>query len=267
MLIYEFLSSSVRCRANPNLFRRSFEPFDQMLYHLMVLEPHTAYLIPAGTHYILLTVQKAVFAHVHAETNRRPLEEQPVSSSKRFPNRSRVFITPIIRPSLAPVWTARLSTTLASPLPVIIPDLQPPVQIIDLPVQILHPSVQIPVPPVQLFLPDPPQPPVQIILPDPPVQLPPVVDTLEPNLKHDSSIDHIMLSIFGDITQQGIQAPPAHTQELQVLDTVPLLFDESNDLISFFDHFQTGLAGEQHETSMDLTMSRLKKKVRKTTGF
>ncbi|GFS98135.1 hypothetical protein TNCV_3850041 [Trichonephila clavipes] len=128
--------------------------------------------------------------------------------------RSRVFITPIIRPSMAPVWMARLSTTLASPLPVIIPELQPPVQILDPPVQILHPPVQIPVPPVQipvppmqipdppvqLFLPDPPQPPVQIILPDPPVQLPPVVDTLEPNLKHDSSIDHIMLSIFGDIT-------------------------------------------------------------------
>ncbi|GFU70139.1 hypothetical protein TNCV_5057331 [Trichonephila clavipes] len=47
MLIYEFPSSSLRCRTNPNLFRRSFEPFDQMLYHRMVLEPHTAYPIPA----------------------------------------------------------------------------------------------------------------------------------------------------------------------------------------------------------------------------
>ncbi|GFS96582.1 hypothetical protein TNCV_3943741 [Trichonephila clavipes] len=47
---------SLRCRANPNLFRRSFEPFDQMLYHRMVMEPHTAYPIPAGTRYILLTV-------------------------------------------------------------------------------------------------------------------------------------------------------------------------------------------------------------------
>ncbi|GFW99380.1 hypothetical protein TNCV_3006821 [Trichonephila clavipes] len=37
MLIYKFPSSSLRCRANPNLFRRSFEPFDQMLYHRMVL--------------------------------------------------------------------------------------------------------------------------------------------------------------------------------------------------------------------------------------
>ncbi|GFT98853.1 uncharacterized protein TNCV_3792631 [Trichonephila clavipes] len=61
MLIYEFPSTSLRCRTNPNLFRRSFEPFDQMLYHRMVLEPHTAYPIPAVTHYILLTVQNTVF--------------------------------------------------------------------------------------------------------------------------------------------------------------------------------------------------------------
>ncbi|GFY29430.1 uncharacterized protein TNCV_2626011 [Trichonephila clavipes] len=61
MLIYEFPSSSLRCRGNPNLFRRSFAPYDQMLYHRMVLEPHTAYQIPAGTRYILLTVQKTVF--------------------------------------------------------------------------------------------------------------------------------------------------------------------------------------------------------------
>ncbi|GFU12469.1 hypothetical protein TNCV_4244311 [Trichonephila clavipes] len=88
---------------------------------------------------------------------------------QEFSKRSRVFITPIIRPSLAPVWMARLSTTLASPPPVIIPELQPPVQILHPPVQIPVPPMQIPDPPVQLFLPDPPQPPVQIILPDPPV--------------------------------------------------------------------------------------------------
>ncbi|GFX23077.1 hypothetical protein TNCV_360911 [Trichonephila clavipes] len=60
MLIYEFPSSSLRYRANPNLFRRSFKPYDQMLYHRMVLEPHTAYPFPAGTRYILLTVQKTL---------------------------------------------------------------------------------------------------------------------------------------------------------------------------------------------------------------
>ncbi|GFY09804.1 uncharacterized protein TNCV_3697661 [Trichonephila clavipes] len=46
-------------------------------------------------------------AHVPAETNKRPLEEQPGPLSKRFPNR--VFITPIIRPSVAPVLIARPS--------------------------------------------------------------------------------------------------------------------------------------------------------------
>ncbi|GFW05385.1 hypothetical protein TNCV_3359041 [Trichonephila clavipes] len=71
---------------------------------------------------------------------------------------------------------------------------------------------------------------------------------------------HIISSVFGDYSQQVIQAPPAHTQEPQVFDTVPSLFDESNDLISFLDHFETGLAREQQEIPMDLTMPRLKKK-------
>ncbi|GFT68195.1 hypothetical protein TNCV_373291 [Trichonephila clavipes] len=151
--------------------------------------------------------------------------------------------------------------------PVQIPIFQPPVQTPAVPktspVQIPDPPVQIPVfqppvpttPPVQFFLPDPP--PVQILLP-------PVVETLEPTPTDDSSIDQIM-SVFGDCSQKGL--PLAHTQEPQLLDTVPSLFDESNDLISFFDHFETGLAIEQQETPMDLTMPRLKKKVRKTIGF
>ncbi|GFW11804.1 hypothetical protein TNCV_4100161 [Trichonephila clavipes] len=62
LLIYDFPSSSLWCRANPNLFRRSFEPFDQMLNHRMVLEPHMVYPISAGTRYILVTVQKTVFS-------------------------------------------------------------------------------------------------------------------------------------------------------------------------------------------------------------
>ncbi|GFX70259.1 hypothetical protein TNCV_4616961 [Trichonephila clavipes] len=81
----------------------------------------------------------------------------------------------------------------------------------------------------------------------------------------DSSIDQIMSSVFRDCSQQGIS--PAHTQDPQLLDMVPSLFDESNDLISFLDHFETGLVIEQQETAVDLTMSRLKKKVRKTIRF
>ncbi|GFT30663.1 hypothetical protein TNCV_77401 [Trichonephila clavipes] len=71
-----------------------------------------------------------------------------------------------------------------------------------------------------------------------------------------SSMDQIMSSVFGDCSQ----LPPAHTQEPQLLDRVPSLFDESNDLISFLDHFETGLALEQQEAPMDLTMRRMKKK-------
>ncbi|GFS88676.1 hypothetical protein TNCV_1462641 [Trichonephila clavipes] len=202
MLIYEFPSSSLRCRANPNLFRRSFESFDQMLNHRMVLDPHTVYPIPAGTRYILLTVQRLC------------LEELPGPSSKR----NRVFITPAIRPPVAPVLLARPSNALATPHSVSIPE--PPVlttpQIL-LPdptrppklttplVQIPDPTVQIPVfqppvpttPPVQHFLPDPPA--VQTLLPDPPV-----VETLEPTLTDDSSTDQIMSSVFGDYSQQGL---------------------------------------------------------------
>ncbi|GFS47511.1 uncharacterized protein TNCV_4219641 [Trichonephila clavipes] len=260
MLIYELPSSSLRCRANPNLFRRSFEPFDQMLYHRMVLEPHTAYPIPAGTRYILLTVQKTMFgvdiipermlpqlmengfhlgdfrqrkrfdqkayklppptpAHVPAETHKRPLEQQPKPLSKK----KRVIITPIIRPSVPSVRIIKPSTALSTPQPVSIPD------------------------------PSPEQTTPQILLPDPPV-----VETLEPTLTDDSSIDQIMSSVFGDYLPQGI--PSAHSQDPQVLDTVPSLFDENNDLISFLDYFEAGLAMEQQETPMDLTMPRMKKK-------
>ncbi|GFT90143.1 hypothetical protein TNCV_109041 [Trichonephila clavipes] len=39
MLIYELQASSVKCRAQPNVILRSFEPHDQMLYHRTILEP------------------------------------------------------------------------------------------------------------------------------------------------------------------------------------------------------------------------------------
>ncbi|GFX69157.1 hypothetical protein TNCV_3563331 [Trichonephila clavipes] len=58
MLIFELPASSLKCRVQPNVIRRSLEPYDQMLYHRTILEPHTAYPIPAGTNYIVLKVQK-----------------------------------------------------------------------------------------------------------------------------------------------------------------------------------------------------------------
>ncbi|GFT38779.1 hypothetical protein TNCV_1499511 [Trichonephila clavipes] len=49
MFIYELPASSLKYRAHPNVFRRSFEPYDQMFYHRTILEPHTANPIPTGT--------------------------------------------------------------------------------------------------------------------------------------------------------------------------------------------------------------------------
>ncbi|GFY02034.1 uncharacterized protein TNCV_5098951 [Trichonephila clavipes] len=201
MLIYEFPSSSLRCRANPNLFRRSFEPFDQMLYHRMVLEPHTAYPIPAGTRYILLTVQKTMFGvdiipermlpqlmengfHLGDFRQRKRFDQKayklppptpahvPAETHKRpleqqpkpLSKKKRVIITPIIRPSVPSVRIIKPSTALSTPQPVSIPE--PPDQT----------TFQIPDPPVvettsQILLPDPPeQTTSQILLPDPPEQ-------------------------------------------------------------------------------------------------
>ncbi|GFS37342.1 hypothetical protein NPIL_415501 [Nephila pilipes] len=62
VLIYELPPSSRRSQVEPNLYRRSFEPYDQMLYHWTVMEPHMSYFIPANTQYILMTIQKTVFA-------------------------------------------------------------------------------------------------------------------------------------------------------------------------------------------------------------
>ncbi|GFU78413.1 uncharacterized protein TNCV_2300291 [Trichonephila clavipes] len=173
MLIYELPASSLKCRAQPNVIRRSFEPHDQMLYHRTILEPHTAYRIPAGTNYIVLAVQKTAFGldiisesllpqliqkgfHVgdfrkmkkfdqtpyklppptpiHVPAEKRPLEE------KALPKK-RVRITPVMR---------RVFRRSELPMaPVQIP--QPPVQIPDVlePVKIpLVPQSPVPIPDV-----------------------------------------------------------------------------------------------------------------------
>ncbi|GFW64494.1 uncharacterized protein TNCV_813291 [Trichonephila clavipes] len=100
---------------------------------------------------------------------------------------------------------------------------RPPAPIQPQPPELTTPQILLsdpPRPPVQVL--NPPRPPVQVL--NPPVQtpqqhlqilLPPVVETLEPTLKDDSSIDQIMASVFGDYSQQGI--PPTHTQEPQGL--------------------------------------------------
>ncbi|GFS58311.1 uncharacterized protein TNCV_2474881 [Trichonephila clavipes] len=204
MLIYELPASSLKCRAQPNVIRRSFEPYDQMLYHRTILEPHTAYPIPAGTNYIVLMVQKTAFGldiipesllpqliqkgfHVgdfrkmkkfdqtpyklppptpiHVPDEKRSLEEKSLPLSKK---RSKMRITPVMR---------HVSRRPELPMaPVQIPHVLEPVQIPlvpQSPVQI--PVSQVPQPPVQI--PHVPEPLVQIPVsqvPQPPLQIPPV---------------------------------------------------------------------------------------------
>ncbi|GFV00752.1 uncharacterized protein TNCV_1385711 [Trichonephila clavipes] len=178
MLIYELLASSLKCRAQPNVIRRSFEPHDQMLYHRTILEPHTAYPIPAGTNYIVLTVQKTAFGldiipesllpqliqkgfHVgdfrkmkkfdqtpykllpptpiHVPAEKRPLEEKSLPFSKK---RSKVRITPVMR---------RVSRRPELPMaPVQIPQVLEPVQIPLVPEPVQIPVSHVSEPPVQI---------------------------------------------------------------------------------------------------------------------
>ncbi|GFT16304.1 uncharacterized protein TNCV_3800211 [Trichonephila clavipes] len=214
MLIYELPASSLKCRAHPNVIRRSFEPHDQMLYHRTILEPHTAYPIPAGTHYIVLTVQKTAFGldiipeslllqllqkgfHVgdfrkmkkfnqtpyklppptpiHVPAEKRPLEEKALPKKR---------VRPVMR---------RVSRRSERPMaPVQIPDVLEPVPIPDVPPSPVH----IPQPPVHI--PDVLEPPVQIPVsqvpesvqipvsqvPEPPVQIPDVPEPVQIPVSH-----------------------------------------------------------------------------------
>ncbi|GFV70262.1 hypothetical protein TNCV_2513611 [Trichonephila clavipes] len=58
-------------------------------------------------------------------------------------------------------------------------------------------------------------------------------------------------------------APPAHTQEPQLLHTVPSFFDRNNDLNSFMDEFERELGMEP----MGLRMPRLNPCVKKSIAF
>ncbi|GFT80430.1 uncharacterized protein TNCV_1713651 [Trichonephila clavipes] len=214
MLIYELPASSLKCRAH--MIRRSFEPHDQMLYHRTILEPHTAYPIPAGTHYIVLTVQKTAFGldiipesllpqllqkgfHVgdfrkmkkfnqtpyklppptpiHVPAEKRPLEEKALPKKR---------VRPVMRRE-RPMAPVQIPLVLE---PVPIPDvlesvpipLVPPEPISD----VLEP-VQIPevLEPVQIPVSHIPEPPVQIsdVL-EPPVQIPDVLEPVQIPVSH-----------------------------------------------------------------------------------
>ncbi|GFT80032.1 hypothetical protein TNCV_1368161 [Trichonephila clavipes] len=151
-----------------------------MLYTRMVSEHNTAYPIPAGTRYILLTVQKTLFGlEIIPETILLQLMENGFNlggfrKMKRqgLPPNGTVFITPVIRP---PVFIAKPSIALATPQPVSIPELPvlttPQILLPDPPPELTTPLEQIPDPPVQIHV---FQPPVQIspVPTSPPVQIP-----------------------------------------------------------------------------------------------
>ncbi|GFV95513.1 uncharacterized protein TNCV_4575151 [Trichonephila clavipes] len=245
MLIYELPASSLKCRAQPNVIRRNFEPHDQMLYHRTILEPHTAYPIPAGTNYIVLTVQKTAFGldiipesllpqliqkgfHVgdfrkmkkfnqtpyklspptpiHVPAEKRPLEE------KALPKK-RVRITPVMR---------RVSRRSELPMaPVQIP--QPPVQIPlvpQSPVQIpdvLEP-VQIPLVPQSFVqIPDVLEPGQIPLVPQPPVQIPDVLEPVQiPDVPQSPVQIPLVPQSLGQIPVSQVLEPPVQIPLVQI---------------------------------------------------
>ncbi|GFX70226.1 uncharacterized protein TNCV_4616631 [Trichonephila clavipes] len=226
MLIYELPASSLKCRAHPNVIRRSFEPHDQMLYHRTILEPHTAYPIPAGTHYIVLTVQKTAFGldiipesllpqliqkgfHVgdfrkmkkfnqtpyklppptpiHVPAEKRPLEEKALPKKR---------VRPVMR---------RVSIRSERPMALVqIP--QPPVQIPDVlePVQIpLVPPSPVQIPDVLEPVPIPDVPPSPVNIPQPPVH---ISDVLEPPVQIPDVLEPVQIPV-SHIPEPPVQIP------------------------------------------------------------
>ncbi|GFU15912.1 uncharacterized protein TNCV_2368431 [Trichonephila clavipes] len=106
MLIYELPASILNCRAQPNVIRRTFEPYNQMLYHRTILEHHKAYPIPLiqkGFHvgdfrkmkkFDQTSYKLPPPTPIHVPAEKRPLEEKSLPFSKR---RSTVRITLVMR--------------------------------------------------------------------------------------------------------------------------------------------------------------------------
>ncbi|GFX02429.1 uncharacterized protein TNCV_2285951 [Trichonephila clavipes] len=243
MLIYELPASSLKCGAQPNVIRRSFEPHDQMLYHRTILEPHTAYQIPAGTHYIVLTVQKTAFGldiisesllpqliqkgfhlgdfrkmkkfnqtpyklppptPIHVPAEKRPLEE------KALPKK-RVRITPVMRRVSRRSEIPMAPVQLQQP-PVQIPDVLELVQIPDVP----QSPVQIPLVP-QSPVPIPDVPPSPVHIPQPPVQIPDVLETVQIPLVPQSPVK------IPDVPEPTVQIPLVQIPDVLEPVQIPLV--------------------------------------------
>ncbi|GFX10903.1 uncharacterized protein TNCV_3196641 [Trichonephila clavipes] len=137
MLIYELPAFCLKYRAQPNVIRRSFEPYDQMLYHRTILEPHTAYPIPAGTNYIVLTlIQKGL--HVRDFRKMKKFDQTPY----KLPPPTPVHVLAEKRPLEEKLAAFVQETMRMTPIP------ESPVQIPESPVQISEPLVA--EPPVQI---------------------------------------------------------------------------------------------------------------------
>ncbi|GFX60548.1 uncharacterized protein TNCV_1555381 [Trichonephila clavipes] len=248
MLIYEFPAFSLKCRAQPNAIRITFEPYDQMLYHRTILEPHTAYPIPAGTNYIVLTVEKTAFGldiipeslvpqliqkgfHVgnfrkmkkfdqtpyklppptpiHVPAEKRPLEEKSLPfSTRNDPKRASL---PSLDVACADSTCLRTCADSRCSRTCADSSVTSPRTNFLIPPE---PPVQIPKPMQILHVPEP----MQIPLP---VQIPSELDPLEPT----DALEQLMSFVF---------EPP--NQEPQLLQTVSSIFDD--DLISFLDEFE-----------------------------
>ncbi|GFW45816.1 uncharacterized protein TNCV_4495361 [Trichonephila clavipes] len=230
MLIYELPASSLKCRAN--VIRRSFEPHDQKLYHQTILEPHSAYPIPAGTHYIVLTVEKTAFGLDIIPESLLPQLIQKGFHVGDFRKMKKFNQTPYKLPP---------------PTPIHVPAEKRPLEEKSLPKKRVRITLvmrrvsrrsELPIAPVQIPVSQVPQSPVQS-LPEP-MQLLPMLDILDP-LESTDAFDQLMSFVFGP-------------QELQLLHTVPSIFD--GDLFSFLDEFE--------REPMDLTMPRLNSCVQKS---
>ncbi|KAF8789575.1 hypothetical protein HNY73_007505 [Argiope bruennichi] len=62
MLIFHLKAISLQCHPKPSTVRRSFVEQDQYLYDRYVMHPNSIYVMPPETRYLILTVQKTLFA-------------------------------------------------------------------------------------------------------------------------------------------------------------------------------------------------------------
>ncbi|KAF8773364.1 hypothetical protein HNY73_016034 [Argiope bruennichi] len=85
MLIFHLPSKCLQCHPKPSTVRKSFVEQDQFLYDRYVMHPNSIYVVPPQTRYLILTVQKTLFA---VDTNlgkmqTRLLQKESVKTTNR----------------------------------------------------------------------------------------------------------------------------------------------------------------------------------------